>query len=194
MLGFYLTLIDDDSERSLFEKIYYSYRKQMVLLALSYVKNNSDAEDIVHDVFLSVAKKHIKIISEMKSNTNIKNYLLKATKNMALNHLKKKSNNVLSLDGLELCSKDSLSELSDDNFIDRVCTNFDYEEVLNVLQSLNDTYCDALYYHFVAELSISEVAKILNQSISTTKKQLVRGKKLLISKLEKEVMTADVNQ
>ena len=194
MLGFYLTLIDDDSERSLFEKIYYSYRKQMVLLALSYVKNNSDAEDIVHDVFLSVAKKHIKIISEMKSNTNIKNYLLKATKNMALNHLKKKSNNVLSLDGLELCSKDSLSEQSDDNFIDRVCTNFDYEEVLNVLQSLNDTYCDALYYHFVAELSISEVAKILNQSISTTKKQLVRGKKLLISKLEKEVMTADVNQ
>lgn len=44
---------------------------------------------------------------------------------------------------------------------------------------MSDIYRDALYYHFVLELSVPETAKLLNCKASTVKQRLVRGKKLL---------------
>ncbi len=56
MLLIYMSFIDDESHRRLFEEIYLSYRKQMFLVARTVLKNDSDAEDIVHDVFLRIAE------------------------------------------------------------------------------------------------------------------------------------------
>ena len=58
MLLIYMSFIDDESHRRLFEEIYLSYRKQMFLVARTVLKNDSDAEDIVHDVFLRIARKY----------------------------------------------------------------------------------------------------------------------------------------
>lgn len=68
MLVFYLSLITDEGEKILFEDIYYSYRKQMMTLALSILENNEDAEDTVHDVFVAVASKHMTTLSNLKMN------------------------------------------------------------------------------------------------------------------------------
>ena len=89
MLLIYMSFIDDESHRRLFEEIYLSYRKQMFLVARTVLKNDSDAEDIVHDVFLRVAKKYMAKISTIENETDLRNYLLKATKNAALDHLRK---------------------------------------------------------------------------------------------------------
>ena len=50
MLTLYLSFLDDDSEKQLFEKIYKSYRKQMFLVAKQVVERDVDAEDVVHDL------------------------------------------------------------------------------------------------------------------------------------------------
>lgn len=89
MLLIYMSFIDDESHRRLFEEIYLSYRKQMFLVARTVLKNDSDAEDIVHDVFLRIAKKYMAKISTIENETDLRNYLLKATKNAALDHLRK---------------------------------------------------------------------------------------------------------
>ncbi len=57
MLALYMSFIDDESHRRLFEKIYIEYRDPMFFMARSVLGNDSDAEDIVHDVFLRIAKK-----------------------------------------------------------------------------------------------------------------------------------------
>ena len=59
MLALYMSFIDDESHRRLFEKIYIEYRDPMFFMARSVLGNDSDAEDIVHDVFLKIAKKHM---------------------------------------------------------------------------------------------------------------------------------------
>lgn len=51
---------------------------------------------------------------------------------------------------------------------------------------LEPKYRDVLYYHFVMEVPVPELAKTLNQSLAATKKQLVRGKKRLLQLLEEE--------
>lgn len=52
MLSLYLSLIENETEKTKFEAVYYTYRKQMFLLANSILNSKQDAEDAVHDVFL----------------------------------------------------------------------------------------------------------------------------------------------
>ena len=76
--------IEDESDLRLFEEIYMNYRKRMFLVAKTVLRRDSSAEDIVHDVFLKIAKKHMATISKIRNDTDLRNYLLKATKNTVL--------------------------------------------------------------------------------------------------------------
>ena len=56
----YLQLIDSPEEQSRFEELYTTYRKLMFHVAKGILGNDQDAEDAVHDAFLSIAKISIK--------------------------------------------------------------------------------------------------------------------------------------
>ena len=56
---------------------------KMCIRDSTVLKNDSDAEDIVHDVFLRIATKYMAKISTIENETDLRNYLLKATKNAA---------------------------------------------------------------------------------------------------------------
>ncbi len=181
MLNVYLALLDDD-EKQLFEQVFYTYKKQMFILAKSILVNESDSEDVVHDVFLKMATKYMNVIKSIKSESDLRNYLLKATKNTALNMCKNKKHENISLEAVEESNMNK--NLNIDDFVETVCQKYDYERILKSIKSLNEKYRYVLYYHFVMELTIPQVAKSLNQSVATTKKQLVRGKKMLLSLLD----------
>ena len=181
MLIFYLTFIDDFEDRKLFENLFNTYRKQMVYMAMSIIHNKDDAEDIVHDVFLNIAQRHMSIIKNVKNDKDMRSYLLKATKNKALNRIRDRKKDNVCIDSIIEFSN---VNITDSEFIDKICDESEYEHVLTAIESLDSIYRNSLYYHFVLEIPIQEVSKILNQSISTTKKQLVRGKKRLLALLE----------
>lgn len=184
MLIIYLGLIDDEQQRVKFEEIYTTYRMQMIHLAKSYFENEADAEDVVHDVFVRIATKHMKFIQGLGNPEDIRNYLLKATKNTALNELKRKGRSNVSIEDIAESDLDSLPDLTDDSFVEMICTKAKYESVVQELLSMEEPYRDIMYYHFVLDLTVPEAAKLLGRNITTAKKQLVRGKKLLLYKLE----------
>lgn len=181
MLAFYLTLIDSENDRELFERIYYSHRKQMFTLALSILKNEEDAEDLVHDVFCVIAEKHLHVLQTVKDEQDLKNYLLKATKNRSLN-MKRDKKQHISLHESEP-ALNGTEELSDSSFLDAVCGEITYQELVSEIRSLDKKYEEVLYLHFVLDLSASDVAGVLNRNIHTVKKQLVRGKSILIENI-----------
>ena len=185
MLALYLAYLDDDKDKELFEKIFNSYKKQMVTLALSMLNNNKDdAEDVVGDVFLRIAQKYFDVIREINDETDLRNYLLKATKNTVINKIKLKQKENVSLDTVIEYNMDNIEELSDDTFIETLCNKIDYDQIVEAIMNLNEKYRDVLYYHFVMELTVPQTAKLLNQTLTTTKKQLVRGKKMLMNLLD----------
>lgn len=177
MLSFYLTAIADVDEKITFEKIYYNYRKQMIYVALSILENNNDAEDAVHTVFCKIAEKHMKTVQTLNDEQDLRCYLLKAVKNTALN-MKRDSKNTVSLEEI-----DDVADGDDNDFLDEICSKAMYSELLNAIKNLSKTYSDVLYLHFVLEMKVNDIAEFLNRNKDTVKKQLVRGKKLLIESI-----------
>lgn len=177
MVALYLALIDDEQERQNFEEIYYTYRKQMVLMANSILHNFYDAEDAVHDAFIAIAR-NMKIIGRITDPNDLRNYVLKASKNSALNMLKRNEKNRKSDD------VDAKYDLGDDTFLDDLCEKIVYQEVLAAINQMDSRYKEVLYYHYILEFSVPEVAELLDRKVATVKQQLVRGKKLLLDLLD----------
>lgn len=180
MLAFYLSLIDNDNDRKLFERIYYAHRKQMLTLAFAILENEDDAEDLVHDVFCNIAEKYMQSLQNIKNEQDMKNYLLKATKNFALNKKRDTKPHISLHESEYMLNK---YDMNDNEFLDMICNNISYQEVLSAIRSLDKKYEDVLYLHFVIGMTIPEVAEHLNRNKQTVKKQLFRGKLLLLEKL-----------
>ena len=128
--GLAYTYLDDDNDKRLFEKIYNSYKKQMVTLAVSILNNNDDAEDTVGDVFLRIAQKNFDVVRGIKNDIDLRNYLLKATKNTSINKINTKKKDNVSLDTVVEYNMDKIKELSDDTFIEFVCNRIDYDKII----------------------------------------------------------------
>ncbi len=183
MIALYLTYIDDDNDKKLFEDMFLSYRKQMVTYAISILGNEDDAQDAVGDVFLRIAQKNWDVVRKINNKTDLRNYLLKATKNTSLNMIKAKKKENISLDAVMEYDMNGIENLSDDTFLEVICNKVEYDKVVQAIRSLSEKYCDAMYCHYVMEMTVPQTAKSLNQTLFATKQQLVRGKKMLLSLL-----------
>ena len=110
MLMFYTALIDAPEEISIFERIYYDYRKQMLWEARKYLDSLQDAEDAVQNALLGIAKTIQTVPVHDPRATRA--YVLTAAKNAALamfphQHHRKRS---LDISALHLPSNDDLFE------------------------------------------------------------------------------------
>lgn len=186
MLALYLAYLDDENDKILFEDMFLSYRKQMVTFAITILGNEDDAQDAVGDVFLRIAQKNWDAVRGIDNETDLRNYLLKATKNTSLNKIKSKKKENVSLDTIMEYDMDGIEDLSDDTFFDLICNKYEYDEAVQAIGLLNEKYRDAMYCHYVMKMTVPQTAKSLNQKLSATKQQLVRGKKMLLSLLGKK--------
>lgn len=194
MLALYLAYLDDDNDQKLFEDMFLSYRKQMVTFAVTILDNEDDAQDAVGDVFLRIAQKNWDVVRDIKNETDLRNYLLKATKNTSINKIKTKKKENVSLDIIMEYDMDGIEDLSDDTFLEVICNKYEYDKVVQAIKLLNEKYRDAMYCHYVMEITVPQTAKSLNQKLSATKQQLVRGKKMLLSLLSKKGVEKDGNE
>ena len=194
MLALYLAYLDDDNDKILFEDMFLSYRKQMVTFAVTILGNEDDAQDVVGDVFLRIAQKNWDAVRGINNETDLRNYLLKATKNTSLNKIKSKKKENVSLDTIIEYDMDGIEDLSDDTFFDLICNKYEYDKAVQAIGLLNEKYRDAMYCHYVMEMTVPQTAKSLNQKLSATKQQLVRGKKMLLSLLGKKGVEKNGNE
>ena len=178
MLVLYMSFIDDENDKPKFEIIYFTYRERMLLMAESILHNKQDAEDAVHDTFIKIAR-NMKSINEPESVRTL-SYVLKATKNTAINLNNKNKTNESRI------YMEKIDDIPDKEFIEKLKITENYNEVVHAILELDDIYKDVMFYHFVEEMKVSEIADLLDRKKSTVKQQLVRGKKILLETLDKE--------
>ena len=143
-----------------FEEIYYEYGKLVGFIISKYINKREDIEELVNDVFISFSK----IILKNEIN-NIKYYLVTQAKNVSINFLKSKNNNI--------------DLVYEDKYIDNMyITNSKYYELINEMkQSLSDEEINIILLHTIYNYSFDELSKKLNkplQTIATTYRRAVK--------------------
>lgn len=182
MLAFYLSLIDNENDKIRFEEVYYTYKKQMAHLANSILHNHHDAEDVVHDVFCSVASSHMDVISKASSEGDVRIYLLRSVRNASISVLRKKKVRT----DYENTKRREMAVIKNEDFIDQVCAKTEYEEVVELIDTLEPKYRDVLYYHLVLGLSVKETAELLGRETNTVRQQLFRGKNMVVDMISEK--------
>lgn len=181
MLSF-LSLIDNEEQRSLCERLYYDYSGEMLTVAFNVLNDASEAEDIVHDVFVYIAKNAMDSL-EKHSEAQRRFYLLIATRHRAWNRAKMTSR-LMSLDELE--EKHKFSVPNDGEFLRRLEAQSSVNKVKACISKLPPIYRDTLFLRFISNLRGKEISDLLDISQDAVWQRIRRGKLLLSELMEKE--------
>lgn len=161
-------------EKNKFETIYYRYKSLLFYQALNIVKNEKDAEDILQEAFIKIAK-NIKSVGDIKSKETV-SFLIVITKNQAYDYIRKSSK----ITQLPLSERE---DVIDENSLNNLVSEIEYRELVSLITSISSPYNEVLYLHYAKDYSVKKTAVLLNRKAATVKMQLVRGKKILIDKL-----------
>ncbi len=149
-----------------FEILYKKYYQQLFALAYRYVKQQEIAEEIVHDVFITIWNKG----DQLNIQYSIKSYLFRSVVNSSLNYLKKEKMDTEKR-MVYLSAQDAL--LSDETF------NESEQALLNGLEealSLLPAKCrEVMYLSRFGKLKQNEIAAQLDISVKTVKNHLTYG-------------------
>ena len=156
------------SKEQEFETIYELYADMLYRLALSYMKQKEDAEDIVQDVFTKYfCGFHLPLSGEQE-----KAWFIRVTINQCHDALRKRSYRLHD-------SVEDVAEVAG-------ATMDEPDELFDVLQNIPDKYKDVIILHYLEGYSVEEITKMLGISASATKMRLKRGREFLKNQLERK--------
>lgn len=175
MLGICITLIDDPNDRERFELLYNTYEEYMLNIAMSILNSEALADETVQDCFLKIAEEFDKVGAVKSKETKAMVSIM--VKNKALDNLDKEH-----YDGTEYIQEDD--DFVSDQLIDDLSSQVGYNQLVQEIKKLDDTYRDILGLRFIYEHTAKEIAEILHIPIRTVETRIFRGRRILIEKLE----------
>lgn len=166
----YLSMIETPEDRDKFEQIYLKYRYLMVHIAKKFVSNNYDAEDIVHQAFVSIIK-NIDTVSEIDS-PKTRSYIVLITERKAI-------------DFLRTSHQDKIVSLNE------AITGIMFPEpgdygIADAIARLPAQYREVLMLRFDNGFTTREIAKMFGITESGVRKLVSRARKALEAELDKE--------
>lgn len=179
MLLSYLAIIDTDEDQSLFEEIYFAYRKQMLYIANEVLHEYDLAEDAVQDALLGIAKRIEKL--QDLSEDRRKAYVLTAAKNAAINIYTKEQS--ISKRQVEYACAEAVA--LDDAFL-QVEQDDTVRTLTKIIAAMPVISRDVLLYRYVEEMSCAEISTAMGKTEGTVRKQLTRARRTLREGCKKE--------
>lgn len=175
MLAFYLSLVDDEDQKSLIEQLYKTNRQTMYSIAVSRLHNSQDAEDAVHEAFI-VAINNIEKIFSFPANKRA-SYLNVIVRNMSCTVLRRKKPTTDIEE--EIITGDTSPE-------DEAISCMEYERLTQLIKELPEGQRDVMYLRYYLELDIREIASSLSISETAVRNRLFKARKSLQKQLEND--------
>lgn len=158
-------------------QLYKLYYKAMYNTSLRIVNDTMEAEDIMQEAFLSAFDK----IESYERQVSFGAWLKRIVINKSLDHIKKRSLDLYSIDEISLDIPDEKEETGD---LDAM--RFKIEEIRNAITRLPEKYRIVISLYLIEGYDHDEIAEILDINSSTSRSQLVRAKQKLIHILSEE--------
>ncbi len=174
MLAVYLSMIDNEKDRSKFESVYLKYRNLMLNRAYDILKDSELAEDAVHNAFLRILKNLSKIdkADDLKTRLFVTVIIDNVAKTMY-----NKEHKVILTELTDIDAKINIEEIIEDR--DAV------QHIMEAVGSLPETYSYVIFLKYFNKFSDKEIASALDISVSAVRKRLLRGKKRLVDLLRR---------
>lgn len=166
----------NDYERSKCEEIYIKYKNLMLYIALKILKNQSLAEEAVHDAMIAILK-IIDSIDEVKCHKTYGLVVL-ISKRCSLNKLKyEKRRNHEPSEVIEyfVSEEKSIEEI----VIDKI----DFNEVAQEMRSLSSVDYEIIILKYYYGYSYKEIAKYVDIKEVTIRKRCQRAKKRILNEV-----------
>lgn len=142
------------------------YADMVYRIAYRYVKNSTDADDVFSEVFLAYFKKE----RTFESEEHRKAWLIRVTINCAKDLLSQRA---------------QLQQLHEETLSDQTAHDVDtYMDLNKAIEQLRPEYQEVIKLYYLDDLSVKEIAQILNKNENTIKTQLFRARETLKSVLE----------
>jgi RNA polymerase sigma-70 factor (ECF subfamily) len=160
-------------------KLYNQYCDGMYIVAMRFVKDSMEAEDIVQESFIKAFNK----LHQFKGEVTFGAWLKRIVVNKSIDLLKSKKQQMLEIDEVHLKVVDTNYE--DEWLVDDAIT---LDEVKLAINKLPDKYRYVVMLFLIEGYDHQEIAQILNISQVASRTQLSRGKTKL-----KELLTLSSN-
>ena len=159
------------SDKELFEM----YNKDVYRTCYYMLHHAQDAEDVCHDVFITVFRQDWRKVEYMKT------WLMRITVNHCLNFLKKKRS-AKEREKKQFMLTAQTAAHSADQAMEQLEESEAWKQWIH---ELPEKIRSAILLRYVNELSLSEAAEILEVPIGTVKSRVYKGLRLLRKKWEK---------
>ena len=142
------------------EMIVRTYSDMIYGVAMRYVRNRYEADEVYSDVFYRYFRK----VRSFQSEEHRKAWLLRVTINCSKDHLMNRQYNV---------------DIDDDMFESVDFSDVPHKALEDILKKLSEDYREVVELHYFNDLKVSEIARMLQKKESTVKVQLMRGREKL---------------
>lgn len=157
-------------------QLYNQYYNYVYTIALRYLQNHHDCEDVVSEVFIRVFKNIGKV--NKTSNQGLKRWIQVISINESLRFLKKRLPIEYTADDTMLDMKVEATTVS--------MEEIDDSAIKKIINEMPPGYRMIFLMNVVEGLSHSEIAEHLDISRNTSKSQMLRARKYLQLKLSQE--------
>lgn len=157
------------------------YGDYLTRLAYVYVKNWSNAEDIVQDVFIKYFS-----AQQYRGEASVKTYLAKMTIHKSCDHLRSVKNRLRILENFWKSKKDTMPSSEQ-----QTLKKLEQHAIAKAVLALPIKYREVIVLFYYEELTSLEIATLLDTSENTIKTRLRRGRQLLKTSLSELNLRGD---
>lgn len=169
-----------------FDQIYREHASLVFNVALSYVQNKEDAEEITQDVFVSVYNK----LSDFEQKAKVSTWLYRITINKSLDYIKAKKRKKRFAFTTSLFSEKDGGILHDPSNFDHPGVLMEQKEEMKKLygwiNELPEKQQTALILHKIEKKSQTEIAEIMDVSVKAVESMVQRAKSGLKKKMNED--------
>jgi RNA polymerase sigma-70 factor, ECF subfamily len=178
-----------------YEELLARFQQPVYTLALRLLEDQTDAVDVVQEVFLKVFRN----IGSFRGQSTLKTWIYRITVNEAHNARRWSFRHKRREVGLDPAVEESrgFEEMLADTAPSAFEAVFDRERraMLDAaLEQLNPIFRDAVVLRDIMDLSYEEIAKTLNVSLGTVKSRILRGREALRDRLAGSLDKAEALQ
>jgi RNA polymerase sigma-70 factor, ECF subfamily len=160
------------TERELFD----SYNKDVYRTCYYMLRNAQDAEDLCHDVFVTVFRQ------EWRSVQHTRAWIMRITMNHCLNFLKRNQTRQEKRSQVQWIHEQTTASVKSVDTM--VLEKIDTEKLEELLKQLPDKLMAVVTLRYIGELSMKEIAEILKIPVGTVKSRIHKALKIMRKKLE----------